>query len=291
MKFLKTLKLQILIQGNFTEQQALDVNSIALKNLQLSDDKSQRRMKENSAFEIPTGATYLKVKSFLSNDKNSIIKNYYQIGKNSIESECLLELLVKIVREPLFNSLRTQQQLGYSVSCASKNDNDILGFTITVESQEKRNSARHVDAKIENFLTDFLTTLLNDTSDSEFETMKRSIINQKRSNDIDLESEVVRNWHEIRDKKNQFERNEIEARQMELLNKNSLIIFFKEYLLPSSQRRKLSLQVLANAGDDVSLLEHGFVHLDLIKNDDSQNCVGNLLRFRESLKIFSLANH
>jgi len=274
-----------LIQGNFTENSALEINDVIMKNLNLI--KCTQKSIKNSTYKIPYGTTYLKVKSLHPNDKNSIVKNYYQIDVNTIESQCLLELLVKTIREPLFNILRTREQLGYAVSCASKNDNDILGFSIIVESQEKRNSARLTDAKIEKFLWEFLS-MLNEMNESDFEVVKRSIINQKRSIDNDLESEVTRNWNEIREKKYKFDRCEIEAQQMELLNKESLIIFFNEFVL-SSSRRKLSIQVLANAGDDDLLLQHGYVHINMVCNDDdSQNIVRNLLQFKQTLEVFPM---
>jgi nardilysin len=277
--------LKILIQGNFAENSALEINDVILKNLNLT--KCTEKSVRNSTYKVQYGTTYLKVKSLHPNDKNSIVKNYYQIDVNTIESECLLELLVKTIREPLFNILRTREQLGYAVSCASKNDNDILGFSIIVESQEKRNSARLTDAKIENFLWEFLS-MLNEMNDNDFEVVKRSIINQKRSIDNDLESEVTRNWNEIREKKYKFDRCEIEAQQMELLNKESLIIFFKEFIL-SSSRRKLSIQVLANAGDDDILLQHGYVHINMVySDDDSQNIVRNLLQFKQTLEVFPM---
>ncbi|XP_070497154.1 nardilysin-like [Chironomus tepperi] len=265
--FFKSLKLKILIQGNFTESSALEINDVIINNLNLM--KCTEKSIKNSTYKIPYGSTYLK------------------IDVNTIESQCLLELLVKTIREPLFNILRTREQLGYAVSCASKNDNDILGFSIIVESQEKRNSARLTDAKIETFLWEFLS-MLNEMNESDFEVVKRSIINQKRSIDNDLESEVTRNWNEIREKKYKFDRCEIEAQQMELLNKESLIIFFKEFVL-SSSRRKLSIQVLANADDDDILLQHGYVHINMVCNDvDSQNIVRNLLQFKQTLEIFPM---
>lgn len=284
-EFFKSLRIEILIQGNFVESSALEICGIILNNLRLSENIPIHKSIQNKSHKIPYGCTYLKVKSLLPNDRNSVVKNYYQIDTNTIETQCLLELLVKTIREPSFNILRTREQLGYSVSCGSKNDNDILGFSIIVESQEKRNSARLTDAKIENFLWEFLS-ILEEMDENDLEIIKRSIINQKRSIDVDLESEVTRNWNEIREKKYKFDRFEIEARQMELLNKESLIIFFKEYLL-SSSRRKLSIQVLANAGDNDSLLQHGYVHINMVcSHDDSPNTIENLWQFKQTLEVF-----
>lgn len=284
MKFLKSLKFKILIQGNLKTNQALEICENFTNNFENSKIKNIKKFLQN-ILKIPTGCTYLKVKSMLPNDKNSIVKNYYQIDSNGIESQCILELIIKIMREPLFNTLRTREQLGYSVSCAMKNDEDIYGLSVVVESQEKRNSARLVDARIEKFLWDF-ATLLSEMCDSDFDTMKTSIINQRRSHDIDLESEVNRNWCEVREKKYNFERNEIEARQLEILNKNSLSIFFRENIL-GENRRKLSIQILANAGDDDSLLHHGYIHLNLVNDDDTQNIVSDLTKFKKSLEAFT----
>lgn len=271
--------MKILIQGNFSKPQALDLTQNILNNI---NQKSVTAKKLNNlqTYQIPAGATYLRVKSLLPNDKNSMIKNYYQIGKASTESECLLELLVKVMREPLFNSIRTNQQLGYSVSCSSKNDNNVLGFTITVESQEKRNSSWTVDDKIESFLQSF-SVILEQMEESEFETMKKSVLLHKRSPDTDLEKEVNRNWNEIKESKYQFTRNEIEAQQLELLRKSDLTIFFKDHF-QSDTIRKLSVQVIANADDDVSLLQHGYLHLDFL-NEEKHRTVKNIAQFKCSL--------
>lgn len=287
--FLSSLKIRMLIQGNFRQETALEIKDLLLKNLHCEKRNSIiRKVRNCHTLKIPKGDTYLKVKSLLPNDKNSIVKNYYQIDTDGgIESVCLLELLVKILREPLFNTLRTREQLGYNVSCAIKSDNDVYGLSIIAESQEKRNSARLVDARIEKFLWDFYSTMLSEMCDDDFETMKCSIVNQRRSSlDIDLESEMSRNWCEIRERKYNFERSEIEARQLELLNKDSLMIFFKEHIL-SPQRRKLSIQVLANVDDNDSLLQHGYVHLNMVCDDEGQNCVRDLLKFKQSLDTFT----
>lgn len=284
MNFLSSLKFKILIQGNLTQSQSLEITENFLRNFNIEKVKNIKKIQQN-VMKIPTGSTYLKVRSFLPNDKNSVIKNYYQIDTNGLESQCLLELIVKIMREPLFNTLRTREQLCYSVSCAIKNDENVYGLSIVVESQEKRNSARLVDARIEKFLWDF-ATLLSEMCDDDFETMKSSIINQRRSHDIDLESEVNRNWCEVREKKYNFERHEIEARQLEILNKKSLEIFFRENIL-GEHRRKLSVQILANSGEDDTLLQHGYIHLNFICDDHTQNSVCDLMKFKQSLEPFT----
>lgn len=279
LKFLKTLKIKILIQGNLTKNQALDITQNILSNMNQEAVNSKRLLHSHS-HQLRLGAKYIRVKSFLSNDKNSVIKNYYQIGKASTESGCLLELLVKVMREPLFNYLRTNEQLGYSVTCSAKNDNDVLGLTITVESQEKRNSSWTVDSKIDSFLKSF-SFILQQMQENDFEIMKKSILSHKRSPDTCLEIEVNRNWSEIKEGKYKFEKNDIEARQLEILTKSDLLIFFHDHFLANTMR-KISVQVIANSDAEDSLLHHGYLHLDLL-TDEKHNTIKNIAQFKSSL--------
>lgn len=278
-EFLKSFRIKILVQGNFRKSQALDLTQLVVRHFDKEEIVTEQPVVVKTN-QIPVGSNYLRVKSLLPRDKNSIIRNYYQISFPSIESECLLELLVKVMREPLFNYLRTKEQIGYSVTCINKKDDLSIGFTITVESQEKRHSAYAVDERIENFLKNF-SEVLDNLDDDDFKMMKRSVIVQKLSPDTDLETEVNRNWNEVRDNSFQFDRNEIEARQLELLRKEDLNIFFKDNFAPESMR-KLSTQILANADDDDLLLQHGFIHLDLI-SDDKHKTVKNIAQFKNSL--------
>jgi secreted Zn-dependent insulinase-like peptidase len=283
-KFLKSLRVKVLIQGNFTKPQAIGIVENILKNS--SHEKLHvARVKYTRLNEIPLGISYLRVKSLLPNDKNSIIKNYYQFGAATVESECLLELLVKIMREPLFNYIRTKEQLAYSVTCVLKKDHDILGLAIIVETQEKRNPSKYVDLKVEVFLKDF-SKILRELPEEDFEIIKRSIIAQKRCTDTDLEQEVTRNWIEIRESKYQFNRHEIESQQLELIRKEDLVNFFDDHL-STENVRKISLQIVANADNGYdSLLQHGYLHLDLII-DEKQNTIRNVAQFKRSLSACS----
>ena len=62
---------------------------------------------------------------------------YFQCGLDSLELRATLDLLEQIAAEPCFNSLRTQQQLGYSVSCGILLTHNILGFAFVILSGEE----------------------------------------------------------------------------------------------------------------------------------------------------------
>lgn len=237
----------MLIQGNINRDQAMFIADNICRTFRCIDDCTNNQLP--TATDVSIGTTYFKVKSMLPNDTNSVVKNYYQIGKALPLVECKLEILQKIIREPLFNILRTQEQLGYSVSCSLKRDYKMLGFVITIESQEMKNPARFVDEKIDLFLQHFVTTLQT-MSDDDFDTIKNSIIALKQSTENDLMSEVERNWKEIMRGRNVFDRSKLEIRKMQLVGKTDLIEFYEEHFVCKDSVRKLSVQVLSNDNAD-----------------------------------------
>lgn len=255
----------MLIQGNINKDQAMHIANNVCKTFRcISADCTNNRVPTANVVSI--GKTYYKVQSMLPNDPNSVIKNYYQIGTATLVLESELEILQKIIREPMFNMLRTQEQLSYSVSCSMKRDYKMLGFAITIETQEMKYPAWLVDEKIEFFLKHFQTTLQL-MSDDDFDTIKNSIIALKRSTENDLMSEVDRNWKEIMRGRNKFDRSALEIRKMELVSKDDVIRFYEEHFICPDSVRKLSIQVLSNADDnscDSSNQELKYLHLHVV---------------------------
>ena len=47
--------------------------------------------------------------------KTSCIETIYQVGVQNTRDNMLLELFIQLINEPCFNTLRTQEQLGYIV--------------------------------------------------------------------------------------------------------------------------------------------------------------------------------
>lgn len=67
---------------------------------------------------------------------------------------CTLDLLEQIVSEPCFNTLRTQQQLAYSVNCGVRLTHRMLGFAFVILSGQALQASRP-DNKPSAILLDF----------------------------------------------------------------------------------------------------------------------------------------
>lgn len=261
---ISSLRVKMLVQGNISEQQAMQMTKMIINNLNIESETPLLTENLSEIHKIPIGTSYVKVTSMRHNDLNSIIKNYYQVGKSTIHKECMTEFIVSVLNEPLFDTLRSHEQLGYGVACTLRQNCGVLGITITVEYQENKNSAELIDSKIDEFLTNFVD-ILKKTSDKDFLSAKHSIVSLKLITDSDLEKEVDRNWGEVRNGEYVFDRNKLEAFEIEKLSKQEIIKFYNKVFLSPNETRKLSVQVKGDGrknikmSDDDKILRNNFV--------------------------------
>lgn len=263
------------------ESRAQYITAMILQNFKL--EKNDEIFEKPKIYILPLGSSTIKLNSMRCNDHNSVIKNYYQIGSKTIRSECLAEFLVYLLTEPLFDILRTHEQLGYAISCCCRKNNGTLGITITVEYQENKNSSNVIDEKIEEFLIEYQSKL-NSISDEDFLAVRRCFLSSKLSHETDLEMEVNRNFEEMRNCEIIFNRNELNATEIESITKNEIFKFYQETFVIKSSVRKLSIQIIGNS--EVLHQMNGRHKSEIVK--EKQNVMINDLKmFQESIKVGS----
>ncbi|GAB0092755.1 nardilysin [Sergentomyia squamirostris] len=238
--FLKVLKIQGLVQGNITKEEALTITKDLLDTLK-SGPVVDLVTIEKRAYQIPLGNNYIRVKSFNRDDVNSYILNFYQIDTPSIENSCYVELLITLLEEPLFNQLRTIEQLGYDVNCDFRENCGISAFSIGVNSQENQFSIEHVDERIEIFRKDFVK-ILKEMSAEDYEHARDSLIKTKLMPDLQLKDEVLRNWEEIICEHYIFDRISQEVNCLRNISQEQMINFYEKYAFDEKFARKLSVQ-------------------------------------------------
>lgn len=101
--------------------------------------------------QIPQGTNYLICKNLNPSDANTSVCNFYQIGPCTLRTECIMDFIKLLIDEPLFDTLRTKEQLGYDVSSSIRTNYGILAYSISVNSQEDKFTASYVDGRIEEF--------------------------------------------------------------------------------------------------------------------------------------------
>lgn len=237
----KELKLKSLIQGNISEAAAIAlVRNIAEKLKSGPVNKNINTI--NRSLQIPGTHSTIRVRGTNKRDENSALCHYYQIGPDSVKQSCKLQLLMMILEEPLFDQLRTKKQLGYDVYNNAKVNYGLLGFTVTIISQETKNTTEVVDNEMEQFVTENFKTFLEELDDEEFDESRTSLIELKQVDDTDLMEEMNRNWQEVLNDTFFFNRIDTEIFTLMQIEKEEVVRFFKDYVT-SENVRKLSVQV------------------------------------------------
>jgi nardilysin len=285
--WLQELQIQVLMQGNLKRSHCVEIVQKIVKDLDCREIKDRSLIEERSR-KLPQGNNYLRVKSLQPGNKNSITVNYYQMGERSVKLDCMLELFNLIQKEPLFDTLRTKQQLGYVVYGYRDNSNNLLGLIVAVMSQQDKNSTDFVDERIEEFLTDKMLKFIEEMTDEEFETRKQSLIKLKKIVDNHLNSEFWRNYMEIIVQDYMFDRNEKYVKFLETLKKTDILEFYKGFI-KVQDARKFSVQVVGSLEESVEAGdEKKNVNLEILteKVKEQENLVTDVVAFRNSLYLY-----
>ncbi|XP_065362952.1 nardilysin [Calliphora vicina] len=240
--YTQELYVQTLMQGNLTEEAAHNVMNSVLTTLNCQNIKETKYI-ENRTVQLPQGSHYIRCNVLNDKDCNTVVTNFYQIGPCSVRIESILDLLMMFVEEPLFDSLRTKEQLGYYVASSVRINYGIAGYSITVNSQETKNSCAHVEERIEVFRGKMLQ-ILEEMPQEDFEHVRESLIKIKQVVDMSLSEEVARNWGEITCEEYLFDRKRKEVEVLRSLGKQEIIDFCLNN--ERTNLRKLSVQVIGH---------------------------------------------
>lgn len=286
----ESFDLKCLVQGNYSKEQALEVALDFKTKLQEKGRLDDHALPPIRICQVPLGNKYCRIASFHPSDFNSVAVSYYQVGPTNMRQTAVMEILVNLMEEPVFDILRTREQLGYNVYATLRNTFGVLGFSITVDFQADKFSASHVDERIEAFLNQFNLNLKAMTED-DLQTRVQSLIKLKQVPDVSLDEEVSRNWNEILSEEYLFDRLQQEIEQLPLVSLDEIRSFFQQYGLAfkGSERRKLSVQVIGNSkqNEDHSLEEDSKTKLRFLAEDGKEvDFIHDLSELRRTSVIF-----
>lgn len=247
--FMKNCWIQGQVQGNFYQNEAIEMFENVLETLDISE--SFEFDSHIEVLQLPDSPHLIKRRNLNLTDSNSFENWYWQIGSIPISEEIKYELLMELVKEPCFDFLRTKRQLGYAVYCQVHNTDGMCGASITVRSQRDKFTVEEVKSNISEFLEDFKTQI-EQLSDKEFEESRLGIIEKKMVQDTKLQQSFGRNSSELVSRKYKFDRNEQEVKFLNLVTKSEIIEVFHSGIFNNS--RFLISAVEGNLGDRKSVV-------------------------------------
>eukprot|EP00291_Cryptomonas_curvata_P005896 CAMPEP_0172199716 /NCGR_PEP_ID=MMETSP1050-20130122/28854_1 /TAXON_ID=233186 /ORGANISM="Cryptomonas curvata, Strain CCAP979/52" /LENGTH=1032 /DNA_ID=CAMNT_0012876793 /DNA_START=103 /DNA_END=3197 /DNA_ORIENTATION=- len=132
-------------------------------------------------------------------DLNHAIELYYQAPEQGIVMDVTASLIGEMAAEPCFNQLRTQEQLGYIVSCRSRPmagsfPPAVNGFSVLIQSSFK--DPRELDRSARSFVDGFVRNM-STMPEQMFEAHKQALLARIREKDTTMSDETGRLWGEI----------------------------------------------------------------------------------------------
>ncbi|CAN4107220.1 unnamed protein product [Withania somnifera] len=100
-----------------------------------------------------------------TSDENSALVHYIQVHPDEYVKNVKLQLFALIAKQPVFDQLRSVEQLGYITSLSRTSDAGVRGLELIVQSSVK--DPRYIELRFQTFLKT-LESQLHDMSDEEF---------------------------------------------------------------------------------------------------------------------------
>lgn len=287
--FLQNMKMEILAQGNITKDQTLAVVKIIQNNLKcepfIDIFEPVRR-----CYHLPVGTSVIRIKSLLTNDDNSIFKNHYQVGRDTLRARCFTRIIEAILSPKAFDYLRTKEQLGYTVDLQLVAKGNAIAIELVVSSQEHKHPFTEVSRKMDLFMNEIAKAAMEELSDADFESVKQARLERLLAEHLDLTSESKSNWHEIKLQEYVFNRLELAAKITETITKSDLQEFFKSFTQPDNMRR-LCVHVIGNLPDNSETADEPSdfeIKYLTDKLTEEENIITNIENFRNELYLFTI---
>jgi insulysin len=158
---------------------------------------------------------------------NSAVCALFQLDTESLELRATLELFAHIAKEPCFNTLRTQEQLGYLVFSGIMRTEGVEYFRVLIQS--KVASPALVDQRVELFLVGFRQLLAQMTA-REWAQHVNAVVKALREKPKRESEECMRAWREIANETYCFDRREQVASRIATLHIADILDFFDRFI-------------------------------------------------------------
>ncbi|CAJ1955203.1 unnamed protein product [Cylindrotheca closterium] len=245
--FFKHCKVAVLVHGNVTAAHTKQITTDVIKKVRgdMTDNAAVIPNTEHRVVQLPSQTTCVyKFAGYNEADTNSCVQILFQMGPLQIDENASLAFLQHLIREPAFNQLRTEEQLGYIVHTSVKTSGyNIKGLLFLIQSDGF--DPPHVESRIERFLANFRERIVAMESE-EFQNNVDAMVSSFLEKNKNLGEESSRYWNVIQNETFHFTRLQDIAEHVKTMTKQRILMFFDKYVASNApHRRKLCVQVYA----------------------------------------------
>lgn len=243
--FLHKFHIEALVEGNVYREDALKLTD-TIERILKPQPLPTSQWPIRRSYLLAPGSSYLYERQLKDpSNVNNCIEYMIQVGSRSdLELRARLLLFAQMTDEPAFDQLRTKEQLGYVVFSGSVSHMTTSVYHVLIQSEK---SPEYLERRVDSFLHNFRKTL-EEMTDIQFESHKRSLINKRKEKAKNLSQEVGRFWDAISNEYYHFDVREDDATRIKTLKKSDLIEFYNTHIDPTSEKRaKISVHLLAQS--------------------------------------------
>lgn len=193
---------------------------------------------------LPRGSQYWYVQDVDHSD--AAVRWYLQASDDHLKTSALSSLTAAIMHPAFFNSLRTEQQLGYIVGVRNQPAHRWPGMALLVQSPTA--SEQQLIVAMNEFIDRFIS---DPVSEQTFSQHRDALVVQLREADTNLSERSARYWFSLATNDEAFTRSEDMARHIEELDYEAWIAYITKFfgadqasLIMTTDTQPLDLNVL-----------------------------------------------
>jgi insulysin len=186
--------IEVLSHGNLYKEEALKITDLIEKTIKPRTLPPNQWPIRRSLI-LPTGSNFIYERQLKdpANINHCIEYTLYLGNRMDPVLRAKQQLIAQMTDEPVFNQLRTIEQLGYVVFSGSVAGVTYAGYRILIQSEK---DCRYLEGRIEHFLTSFEKTI-DEMSDEDFEKHKGAVISKRQEKLKNLNQEGSRFWNHV----------------------------------------------------------------------------------------------
>ncbi|ETO62175.1 hypothetical protein F444_19897, partial [Phytophthora nicotianae P1976] len=238
----------ILLYGNLNLSEAMDLAGVIVDQVRAPRALSMPSSKKywiGRQVKLSSGVHTIYKRVHPNPDNaNCAVNCIYQIGVENCMDRAKLALFSQIVDEPLFDQLRTKEQLGYTVYSTPCRGNGVQSFKIVVQSNVA--SPEFIEQRIDTFWRDFremLTSMSSGELQKHIQSVVKGYVERPKSQEEEVQALLV----EIANHQYEFGRKTKLADLVRTLQLSDVLEFFDNFIRPEGlKHKKLSVHIYGN---------------------------------------------
>jgi insulysin len=249
--FLRQLKLDILLHGNIVRDNAIAfVEQVrAVFPTSRAVHPGQLAVQRSVALPVHTDVRLVKEGRDSANPNSAVVVWYQFCSYTDILSYQLLDLGARLISEKVYDTLRTKEQLGYSVFSESRSQSLSSGIRFVVQGSE--HDAEYLLSRIDHCIYAVLIKYLEELTDEVFEAAKQAALAIHSETPTSLTQRSRDLWNIVEDGTCAFGRPLKDHRALHALTKQQVVNFMIDGFRRHA-RVSVLVQSLATANRDPS---------------------------------------